>query len=73
VDFQKLLRTFRNLKYQEFSKINSIKTYAFSTLSTTIPHDKSKFKIVCLSDFSTKFGNDNFVVGLDHYCRASFD
>jgi hypothetical protein len=31
-----------NLKAQNFSQINSIKTYAFSTLYTTIPHDKLK-------------------------------
>jgi hypothetical protein len=35
-----------NLKAQNFSQINSIKTYDFSTIYTTIPHDKLKSRLL---------------------------
>jgi hypothetical protein len=35
-----------NLKTQNFSQINSIKTYDFSILYTAIPHDKSKSRLL---------------------------
>jgi hypothetical protein len=34
-----------NLKSRNFSKIDSIKTYDFSTLCTTIPHNKLKSRL----------------------------
>ena len=39
-----------NLKSHDFSKIDSIKTYDFSTLYTTIPHDKLKFRLFQIID-----------------------
>ena len=39
-----------NLKSQNFSQINSIKTYDFSTLYTTIPHDKLKTRLFDIID-----------------------
>ena len=39
-----------NLKSQNFSQINSIKTYDFSTLYTTIPHDKLKSRLLDIID-----------------------
>ena len=39
-----------NLKSQDFTKINSIKTYDFSTLYTTIPHDKLKSRLFDITD-----------------------
>jgi hypothetical protein len=38
-----------NFKFRDFSKIDSIKTYDFSTLYTAIPHNKLKAK--ALSDY----------------------
>ena len=39
-----------NLKSQNLSHINSIKTYDFSTLYTTIPHDKLKTRLCNIID-----------------------
>ena len=39
-----------NLKSREFSKIDCIKTYDFSTLYTTIPHDKLKSRLFEIID-----------------------
>ena len=39
-----------NLKYPIFSQIYSIKTYDFTTLYTTIPHDKLKTRLFNLID-----------------------
>jgi hypothetical protein len=39
-----------NLKAQNFSQINSIKTYDFSTLSTTTPHGKLKSRLFDIID-----------------------
>jgi hypothetical protein len=39
-----------NLKTQNFSQINSITTYDFSTLYTTIPHDKLKSRLLHIID-----------------------
>jgi hypothetical protein len=35
----------QNLKYRDFSKIDSIKTYDFSTLYTILPHNKLKSRL----------------------------
>jgi hypothetical protein len=40
----------KNLKSHAFSKIDSIKTYDFSTLYTTIPHNKSKSRLFQIID-----------------------
>jgi hypothetical protein len=34
-----------NLKSRSFSQVSSIKTFDFSTLYTTIPHDKLKTRL----------------------------
>jgi hypothetical protein len=39
-----------NLKFHDFSKIDSIKTYYFSTLYTTIPHNKLKYRLFQIID-----------------------
>jgi hypothetical protein len=39
-----------NLKSHDFSKIDSIKTYDFSTLYTTIPHNKLKSRLFQIID-----------------------
>jgi hypothetical protein len=39
-----------NLKSHDFSKIDSIKTYDFSTLYTTIPHNKLKYGLFQIID-----------------------
>jgi hypothetical protein len=39
-----------NLKSSDFSKIDSIKTYDFSTLYTTIPHNKLKSRLFHIID-----------------------
>jgi hypothetical protein len=39
-----------NLKSRDFSKIDSIKTYDFSTLYTTIPHKKFKSRLFQIID-----------------------
>ena len=39
-----------NLKSHDFSKIDSIKTYDFSTLYTTIPHNKLKSQLFQIID-----------------------
>ena len=44
---KKLLETLRS---QNLTKINSIKTYDFSTLYTTIPHDKLKSRLFDIID-----------------------
>jgi hypothetical protein len=38
-----------NLKAQNFFQINSIKTYDFSTLYTTIPHENLKSRLLDLA------------------------
>ena len=51
-----------NLKAQSFHSINSIKSFDFSTLYTTIPHDKlkSKLKEIINQCFFHKNGNRRF-------------
>jgi hypothetical protein len=39
-----------NLKAQNFSRINSIKTYDFATVYTTIPHDELKSRLLYIID-----------------------
>jgi hypothetical protein len=39
-----------NLKSPNFSQIYSIKIYAFTTLYTTIPHDKLKIRLFNMID-----------------------
>jgi hypothetical protein len=39
-----------NLKAQNFSQINSIQTYDFSTIYTAIPHDKLKSRPLDIID-----------------------
>jgi hypothetical protein len=39
-----------NLKTQNLSQINSIKKHDFSTLNTTIPHDKFKSRLLDIND-----------------------
>jgi hypothetical protein len=39
-----------NLKSHDFSKIDSIETYDFSALYTTIPHNKLKFRLFQIID-----------------------
>jgi hypothetical protein len=39
-----------NLKSHDFSKFDSIKTYDFSTLYTTIPHNKLKSRLFQIID-----------------------
>ena len=39
-----------NLKSHDFSKIDSVKTYDFSTLYTTIPHNKLKSRLFQIID-----------------------
>jgi hypothetical protein len=53
-----------NLKYHDFSKIDSIKTYDFSTLYTTIPHNKLKSRLFQIIDncFLNKNGTRKFLV-----------
>jgi hypothetical protein len=43
-------RELANLKTQNFSQINSLKICEFSTLDTTIPHDKLKFRLLDIID-----------------------
>ena len=51
-----------NLKAQSLHSVNSIKSFDFSTLYTTIPHDKlkSKFKEIINQCFFHKNGNRRF-------------
>ena len=68
-----------NLKAQSLHSINSIKPFVFSTLYTSIPHDKlkSKLKVIINQCFFHKNGNRRFqyvVIGYkdtyfvrDHY------
>jgi hypothetical protein len=55
-----------NFKSNDFSKIDSIKTNYFSTLYTTIPHNKLKSRLFQIIDncFLNKMapGNTNFLV-----------
>jgi hypothetical protein len=57
-----------NLKTQNISQINNIKTYDFSTLYTTIPHDKSKSRHLDINDncFFNKNGKRkySYLVGM---------
>jgi hypothetical protein len=50
-----------NLKTQNFSQINSLKTYDFSTLYTSTPHDKLKPRLLDIIDncFFNKNGKRN--------------
>jgi hypothetical protein len=50
-----------NLKFRGFSKIDSIKTYDFSTLYTTISHNKLKARLFQIIDncFLNKNGTRN--------------
>ena len=51
-----------NLKAQSLHSVNSIKSFDFSTLYITVPHDKlkSKFKEIINQCFSLKNGNRRF-------------
>ena len=51
-----------NLKAQSLHSVNSIKSFDFSTLYTTIPHDKlkSKLKAIINQCFFHKNGNRRF-------------
>ena len=51
-----------NLKAQSLHSVNSIKSFDFSTLYTTIPHDKlkSKLKAIINQCFFHKSGNRRF-------------
>ena len=51
-----------NLKAQSLHSVNSIKSFDFSTLYTTIPHDKlkSKLKEIINQCFFHKNGNRQF-------------
>ena len=51
-----------NLKAQSLHSVNSIKSFDFSTLYTTIPHDKlkSKLKEIINQCFFHKNGNVDF-------------
>jgi hypothetical protein len=62
VDSQYSKELLENLKSCGFSKIHSIKTYDFSTLSTTIPHNKLKCKIFHIIDncFLNKTGTRKY-------------
>jgi len=53
-----------NLKPRSFSQVSSIKTYDFSTLYTTLPHDKLKprLKETIHKAFSHRNNGSNFVV-----------
>ena len=48
-----------HLKYPNFNHITSIKIFDFSTLYTTIPHDKLKSRLVSIIRNSFIFKNDN--------------
>ena len=62
MDPEKLQRAVRKLKAQSLHSVNSIKSFAFSTLYTTIPHDKlkSKLKAIINQCFFHKNGNRRF-------------
>jgi hypothetical protein len=47
-----------NLKSRSFSQVSSIKTFDFSTLYTTLPHDKLKYGRKA-SRTVTRYGLDN--------------
>jgi hypothetical protein len=51
-----------NLKAQNFSQMNGIKIYDFSTLYTTIPHDTLKSRLLDIIDncfFNKEMGKEN--------------
>jgi hypothetical protein len=56
-----------NLKSRNFSHINNTKTYDFSTIYTTIPHDKLKTKLfeIINSCFSNKNGKKEIFIFSD--------
>jgi hypothetical protein len=56
-----------NLQAQNFSPMKSIKTYDFSTLYTTIPHDKLKSRLLDIIDnpFFNKLGTGNIFISRD--------
>jgi hypothetical protein len=45
VVLQEVLLFMDNLKFRSFSQVSSIKTFDFSTLYTTLPHDKLKTRL----------------------------
>ena len=63
-----------NLKSQAFLKINSIKSFDFTTLYTTIPHDKlkSKLKEIINQCFFHKNGNRRFKYVVLGYAKTYF-
>jgi hypothetical protein len=58
MDSQNSKELLANLKTQNFSQIKSIKTYDFSTIYTTIPHDKLKSRLLDI------MGKGNNIQGL---------
>jgi hypothetical protein len=54
-----------NLKAQNFSQINSLKTYDFSTLYTTVPHDKLKSRLFIDNSFVNKNGQKEIFIFSD--------
>ena len=61
-NLKKLQRAFRKLKAQSLHSVNSLKSFDFSTLYTTIPHDilKSKLKEIINQCFFHRNGNREF-------------
>ena len=62
MDPEKLKELLENLKAQSLHSVNNIKSFDFSTLYTTIPHDKlkSKLKEIVNECFFRKNGNRRF-------------
>jgi hypothetical protein len=56
-----------NIKAQNFSQINSIKTYDFSTLYITIPHHKLKSRLLDIMTIVslTKWEKEIFILSID--------
>ena len=65
---EKLKELLENLKAQSLHSANSIKSFDFSTLYTTIPHDKlkSELKEIINQCFFHKNGNRYVVIGYKH-------
>jgi hypothetical protein len=63
-----------NLQAQNFSQINSMKTYAFSTLYTTIPHDELKSRPFDIIDncFFNKNGKRKYSYLVINYQKHYF-
>jgi hypothetical protein len=61
-----------NLKSRSFSHVSSIKTFDFSTLSTTLPHDKLKTRLkeTIHKAFSHRTYGSKYVVFVYIYCNS---